>query len=62
MNEKLCYGASYAYSFLVQGLGLSEDKSVTIQKFVDKSEIEWALGAAFKEIADLIRRNNLRSQ
>ena len=38
------------------------DKVVTVQKDVDGSEIEWALGAAYKEAADFLKRTNLRGQ
>ena len=31
---KLCFGASYAHQFLTKGLGLAEDKKVTIQREV----------------------------
>lgn len=41
---KLCFSSSYAAAFLRSGLGLPMDKTVTIQKEVDGSEIEWALG------------------
>ena len=41
---KLCFSSSYAAAFLRSGLGLPLDKTVTIQKEVDGSEIEWALG------------------
>ena len=41
---KLCFSSSYAATFLTKGLHLTEDKLVTVQKEVDGSEIEWALG------------------
>ena len=34
IHVKLCFGASYAHEFLTKGLGLAEDKKVTIQKEV----------------------------
>jgi len=61
-NLKWCFSGSYAYSFLTKGLGIPSDKRVTVQKFVDGSEIEWALGAALKEASDFLKRNNLRQQ
>jgi len=60
VNIKLCFLSSYAYNFLIDGLKLSKDKVITIQKEVGSSEIEWALGAAYKEAADLLKRTNLR--
>jgi Golgi nucleoside diphosphatase len=60
VNLKMCFSGSYAYSFLVDGLKVDKDKVLTIQKEVGPSEIEWALGAAYKEAADLLKRTNLR--
>ena len=60
VNLKMCFSGSYAYSFLVHGLKVDKDKVLTIQKEVGPSEIEWALGAAYKEAADLLKRTNLR--
>lgn len=59
-NNKWCFSSSFAYSFLIDGLGVESTKRITIQKEVDGSEIEWALGAAYKETADLLKRTNLR--
>jgi guanosine-diphosphatase len=59
-NIKWCFSSSYAASFLIDGLGLPADKRITVQKFVDGSEIEWALGAALKEASDFLKRTNLR--
>lgn len=59
-NLKLCFGASYANAFLINGLGLREDKEIIIQKEVDGSEIEWALGAVYKELASFLKATNLR--
>jgi len=60
VNLKLCFVGSYSYSFLVDGLRIDKNKVLTIQKEVGNSEIEWALGAAYKEAADFLRRHNLR--
>lgn len=57
---KMCFSSSYANAFLVDGLHMKEDKLLTVQKEVDGSEIEWALGAAYKEAADFLKRTNLR--
>ena len=62
VDTKLCFMASYASVFLTRGLGVRADKVVTVQKDVDGSEIEWALGAAYKEAADFLKRTNLRGQ
>ena len=62
VDTKLCFMASYSNTFLTKGLGLRSDKVVTVQKDVDGSEIEWALGAAYKEAADFLKRTNLRPQ
>ncbi len=59
-NQKWCFGATYASSFLIDGIGIDENKPITIQKEVDGSEIEWALGAAYKEASDFLKRTNLR--
>jgi apyrase len=60
VNLKMCFLGSYAYSFLVDGLRVSPDKVITVQKAVGDSEIEWALGAAYKEAADMLKRTHLR--
>jgi len=60
-NVKFCFVGSYAYEFLVDGLGLSPTTKITTQKEVGKDvEIEWALGAAYKEAAEFLKRTNLR--
>ena len=41
---KLCFSSSYSAVFLSTGLGIADDKVLTIQKEVSGSEIEWALG------------------
>ena len=41
---KLCFSSSYAATFLTKGIHLAEDKVVTVQREVEGSEIEWALG------------------
>ena len=59
-NVKWCFLSSYASTFLTKGLGLDPNKKVTISKNVGSSEIEWALGAAYREAAYLLQRTNLR--
>lgn len=61
VNTKMCFISGFSYSFLVDGLKIPENKIITIQKEVDGSEIEWALGAAYKEGATFLKRTNLRS-
>lgn len=60
VNIKACFLGTYAYSFLVEGLRMPADKVITVQKEVAGSEIEWALGAAYKEAAGFLKRTNLR--
>jgi Golgi nucleoside diphosphatase len=60
VNMKSCFISGFAYSFLVDGLKIPAKKVITIQKEVGGSEIEWALGAAYKETADFLKRTNLR--
>ena len=61
-NIKFCFVGSYSYSFLVEGLGIASNKQITTQKEVGSDvEIEWALGAAYKEAADFLKRSNLRA-
>jgi apyrase len=52
---KLCFTLSYAAAFLIEGLHIPENKVLTIQKEVEGNEVEWALGAAYKEASDLVR-------
>ena len=59
-NTRWCFSAAYTASFLMDGLGLPEDKVVTIQKEVDGSEVEWALGAAYKEASTFLKKTSLR--
>ena len=60
VNLKLCFAATYASAFLTNGIGLDNNKLVTIQKEVDGNEIEWALGAAYREASAFLKRTNLR--
>ena len=59
-NIKWCFAASYMAEFLLRGMALNPSKPITITKEVSGSEVEWALGAAYKEAAELLRRSNLR--
>ena len=59
-NIKWCFLSQYASTFLTRGLGLDPLKKITVQKDVGDSEIEWALGAAYREAAYLLQRTNLR--
>ena len=57
---KLCFTLSYSAAFLIHGLHLSEDKLITVQKEVKGAEIEWALGAAYKEASDFLKVSYLK--
>lgn len=59
-NVKFCFTASLLSSFLVDGLGVDPNKQLTIQQSVGNSDIEWALGAAYKEAADFLKKDSLR--
>ena len=56
-NNKWCFMLSYATSFLIDGLKLPLTKEITVQRNVDGSEIEWALGAVYKELEDFLSTN-----
>ena len=60
VNIKLCFTSSFAVEFLLNGLKVDEEKSVTVQREVGGNEIEWALGAAYKNIADYLKKGSLR--
>ena len=60
-NSKWCFLLSYAHAFVVDGLKLKKDKTLTVQREVEGSEIEWALGAAYKELGDMLQKHNLRA-
>ena len=60
-NTKWCFSATYSYLFLTHGMGLHDDQSVVVQQTVGKSDIEWAIGAAYKEISDMISPSYLRT-
>jgi hypothetical protein len=59
-NLKWCFMSAYTTAFITSGLGLSWEKPVTIQQNVDGADIEWALGAAYKEAAQLLKVTYLR--
>lgn len=59
-NSKWCFAATYAYLFLTHGMGLHDDQSVLVQQTIGHSDIEWALGAAYKEMSDMLGPNYLR--
>lgn len=60
VGTKLCFSLSYAAAFLIHGLHVPENKFITIQKEVNGDEIEWALGAAYKEASDFLKATYLR--
>lgn len=57
-NVKWCFGISFAEMFLTQGLGFEHKKMLTVAKEVDGVEIEWALGAAYKEILEFVSKSS----
>eukprot|EP00604_Paraphysomonas_vestita_P003350 CAMPEP_0174818934 /NCGR_PEP_ID=MMETSP1107-20130205/1885_1 /TAXON_ID=36770 /ORGANISM="Paraphysomonas vestita, Strain GFlagA" /LENGTH=499 /DNA_ID=CAMNT_0016031555 /DNA_START=164 /DNA_END=1659 /DNA_ORIENTATION=+ len=59
-NSRWCFTASYAYLFLTHGIGVKYEQLITVQQSVDGSDIEWALGAAYKEAANTLGRSYLR--
>jgi Golgi nucleoside diphosphatase len=59
-NTKWCFSATYSYLFLTHGMGLHDDQSVLVQQTVGRSDIEWAIGAAYKEISDVLGPTYLR--
>jgi len=59
-NTKWCFSATYSYLFLTHGMGLQEEQSVLVQQTVGHSDIEWAIGAAYKEISDVLTSTHLR--
>lgn len=59
-NVKFCFTASFMSAFLSDGLHIPPNKLITIQQQVGTSDIEWALGAAYKEAADFLRKDSLR--
>lgn len=60
-NIKWCFAGSYMAEFLLHGMSLEPTKAITVTKEVEGSEVEWALGAAYKEAAELLKRSNLRA-
>mmetsp|Transcript_10470 Transcript_10470/g.15960 ORF Transcript_10470/g.15960 Transcript_10470/m.15960 type:complete len:532 (-) Transcript_10470:54-1649(-) len=59
-NARWCFSASYAYLFLTHGIGFDENKVITVQQNIDGSDIEWALGAAYREAAATLGNQYLR--
>lgn len=59
-NSKWCFIVSYAYLFLTHGLGLHDHQTITVRQTVGNSDIEWAIGAAYKEACGLSVKSNLR--
>lgn len=59
-NSKWCFIVSYAYLFLTHGIGLHDQQTITVRQSVGNSDIEWAIGAAYKEAAGMHVKENLR--
>ncbi|CAN0265119.1 unnamed protein product, partial [Ectocarpus fasciculatus] len=49
VSTKLCFSLAYASAFVTKGLGISLHKEILVQKEIDGTDIEWALGAAYIE-------------
>lgn len=58
-NSRWCFLLSYAAAFLLDGLKFKPDKVITVQQKVGDAEIEWALGAVYKELTDLFSVENV---
>ena len=52
-NNRWCFLLSYTAAFLLDGMKFKPEKVVTVQQKVGNTEIEWALGAVYKELIDL---------
>jgi Golgi nucleoside diphosphatase len=55
-NLKWCFSSTFASSFLIDGLNVKHNKKIVIEQSVDGSDVEWALGAALKEVLDLAKK------
>jgi Golgi nucleoside diphosphatase len=51
-NARWCFSTTYAYLFLTHGIGLKEEQAITVQQSIGGADVEWALGAAYKELSD----------
>lgn len=51
-NARWCFSTTYAYLFLTHGLGLEDNQAITVQQSIGGADVEWALGATYKELSD----------
>jgi Golgi nucleoside diphosphatase len=51
-NTRWCFSATYAYLFLTHGIGLENHQAITVQQSIGSADVEWALGATYKELSD----------
>ena len=51
-NARWCFSTMYAYLFLTHGIGLRDGQEITVQQSVGSADVEWALGATYKELSD----------
>lgn len=56
VSTKLCFSLAYASAFVTKGLGISLHKEILVQKEIDGTDIEWALGAAYIEAAEFMKK------
>lgn len=56
VSTKLCFSLAYASAFVTKGLGISLHKEIMVQKEIDGTDIEWALGAAYIEAAAFMKK------
>ena len=54
--KKLCFQLAYSSAFLTFGLGFDEHKEIMVQKEIDGTDIEWALGAAYTEALKFVHQ------
>jgi Golgi nucleoside diphosphatase len=51
-NSRWCFSTTYAYLFLTHGIGLDDNHAITVQQSIGNADVEWALGATYKELSD----------
>jgi len=56
-NSRWCFSTTYAYLFLTHGIGLADDHAITVQQSIGSADVEWALGATYKELSDELERH-----
>ena len=55
-NARWCFSSTYAYLFLTHGIGLHEHQSILVQQSIGGADVEWALGATYNELSDVLRQ------